>query len=99
MADKPNLASVFDHRSDGLARTAWFPVAKAPERAGVYEVCAWVGADVTRCRWDGENWWTTARLATLISVGYWRGITRESYLGYRRRMRANGQQPTSRAEA
>lgn len=75
-----SAARVFDHQVDGLERTPWIPSARyEPEREGTYEVCAWMGADITRCQWDGEQWWAAARLADRLSVGYWRGISRASF--------------------
>ena len=74
-------AHVFDHRTDDLERTDWLLFSRyLPERIGTYEICAWKGADVTRCRWDGEQWWATDRLAHHLSAGYWRGITRKAYV-------------------
>jgi len=81
MSKPESMERIFDHRSDGLERTGWILSARYdPEREGSYEVCAWVGADVARCHWDGEKWWAASRLAGSLRVGHWRGITEESYL-------------------
>lgn len=75
------MRAAFDTWHDGLERTSWFNFGlHVPERSGVYEVCAWRGADVLRCRWDGDVWWAATRLADRVTVGFWRGITYEAYL-------------------
>lgn len=75
-----DMHAEFDCRTDGLERTPWFKYARfLPEREGTYEVCAWPGADVARCHWDGEKWWATLRLADHLAVGYWRGITEQAH--------------------
>ena len=79
----------FDHHPDGLKRTEWFNGARhVPERSGYYEVCAWKGADIVRCHWNGTNWRAVARLADRINLGLWRGLTREAYVLARRKSAA-----------
>lgn len=75
----------FDHHPDGFERTEWMPYSRhLPERRGWYEVCAWKGADIVRCYWNGSAWFSTVRLANQVNVGLWRGLTRTGHLAARR---------------
>ena len=85
MSSEGFKAANFDRHPDGFERTAWMPCSRPiPERRGWYEVCAWKGADIVRCYWNGTSWLATVRLANQVNLGLWRGLTREAYLAAKR---------------
>jgi len=89
MKSRNLAAGNFDHHPDGLERTEWFNGSRhIPDRIGIYEVCAWKGADIVRCRWDGSYWYATARLADRITSGFWRGLTRKGHILAKRKSAA-----------
>ena len=56
----------------------WFMTTQhAPVRLGTYETCAWPGADIARCSWDGKAWSAATVLADRLNPVYWRGLAKE----------------------